>query len=68
MTKTKINFRDPKTNKRKIGCLDNETKKVSLANGVKYCLSYLKKKDANGIGFFETYDKGKKIQNIGEYK
>ena len=49
MTKTKINFRDPKTNKRRIGCLDNETKKVTLSNGIQYCLSYLKKKDVNGI-------------------
>ena len=67
MTKTKINFRDPKTNKRRIGCLDNDTKKVSLSDGRKYSLKYLRSKDSNGIGFFATWFKGKKIQETGEY-
>jgi hypothetical protein len=68
MSKTKINFRDPKTSKRRIGCLDNDTKRVSLSDGRKYSLKYLKSKDKNGIGFFGTWIKGKKIQDQGEIK
>lgn len=67
MTKTTINCKDPKTGKRVLGVLDNKTKKVTLLGGIKYALSYLKKKDKNGIGFFETRDKGKIIQRKGEY-
>ncbi len=67
MAKTKINFRDPKTKKRRIGCLDTETKKVNLSDGRKYTLKYLKSIDKNGIGFFSTFFRGKKIKNSGEY-
>ena len=67
MTKTKINCKNPKTGKRCIGVLDNKTKKVTLLGGIKYALSYLIRKDPNGIGYFETRDNGVIVQKTGKY-
>ena len=68
MAKQKINFKDPKTDKRRLGVLDTDSKRVKLSDGRKYSLKYLKSKDENGIGFFGTFFRGKKIQESGEYK
>ena len=67
MTKTKINCKHPKSGDRVIGVLDNSTKKVTLLGGIKYAFSYLRKKDTNGIGFFETRKDGKVIQKSGKF-
>jgi len=68
MPKQKINCKHPKTGKRVLGCLDTNTKKVSFIGGIIYALSYLKKVDKNGIGFFETHENGELLQKKGEYK
>jgi hypothetical protein len=69
MPKTKINFLNPFTKKREIGILTTDTGNVNGSSGGKFKISKLKKTNQDGgVGFFETFLKGKKIQNSGEYK
>ncbi len=71
MAKTRLNvmnlFRDKK-GQRRIGVLDTDTKKVLTSNGKTKSLKHYEKVDKNGVGFFETYILGKKVQNSGRYK
>lgn len=68
MTTTKINCRNPRTQKREVMALDNETKRAKNSKGRSWSLKYLKRKDSNGIGFFETHKDGALIQKSGEFK
>ena len=68
MARTKINFQHPRTKKRTIGCLNTQNGRVRTAKGDNYSLSYLKKKDKEGVGFFETHKNGKLVQKQHEYK
>jgi len=66
--KTLINFKNPLTKKRQLGCLDVSTKAVHTSDNQTFSLSSLKKKNQEGgIGFFETRQDGIIIQKSGEY-
>lgn len=66
--KQKINFLNPRTGKREIGCRDLKTDRVHNAKGVNWSLKYLQSKDPNGIGYFETAENGIILQKVGIFK
>ena len=73
MAKQKINFLNPKTGKRSIGCLDHDADKdsdnVHTSDGSRFNLNFLKKENQEGgIGYFETCKEGKVIQKTGKFK
>lgn len=68
MPKQKINFLNPKTGKRQIGCLDVQTGDVHNVDNEHFELKNLQKKNQDGgIGFFETCVLGKVIQKAGRF-
>lgn len=69
MPRQKVSVKHPKTGAWVIGILFPPLGLVMLLGGVIYSLSYLKKKSAGdgGIGYYETYQKGKVIQKTGKF-
>jgi hypothetical protein len=63
--KQKVNFRDPKTKKLRIGCLDLKTNLVKTSDDKEYKLEKLEKLD--DVGYFETCSNGKVIQKVGKF-
>lgn len=63
----RVNIKDPETGKRRVGNLNPETNKVLLSNGKFYDLGKLEESDPNGVGFFETREKGNIIQKVGRF-
>lgn len=70
MPRQKVSVKNPKTNKWVIGILFPPLGAVMLLGEIVYSLSYLAKKSApeGGVGYHETYQKGKVIQKTGKFK
>ena len=64
--KTRINFRPNRLRrtKRRIGCLDVKTGKVTTSDGKVYDIENIEKYDK--VGYFETCENGKVIKKSGK--
>jgi hypothetical protein len=69
MPRQKVSVKHPKTGAWVIGILFPPLGLIMLAHSIWYHESYLKKVSSNdgGIGYHETYQKGKVIQNTGKF-
>jgi hypothetical protein len=59
-----VNIFKDKKGQRRVGVLDTKTKRVRTSNGQTRALSTYKKLDPNGVGFFETWKRGKKLKEV----
>jgi len=68
--KQKVNVKnifEDKNAERRTGVRDIGTNMVKTSNGMEIPLSHYESIDPNGVGFFETREKGEIIQKSGKF-